>query len=109
MRIKSRINASENFMNSLNEAIHDIEIQDPRHFGTAARYFAVACDHHHAIIILMQKTRYASSFALLRILFEAYTRGLWLYKCADDSEIRKIINSEKDFPRQYELVESIKK
>lgn len=106
MWLEPRINISENFMNSLNEAIYNIEI--PERSGTAARYFAVACDHHHAIIILMQNKRYASSFALLRILFEAYTRGLWLYKCANDSGVKKTTNFKGNFPNQNELVESIK-
>lgn len=35
----------------------------------------------------MKNTFYSSSFALLRPLFEAYLRGLWLKHCASDTQV----------------------
>lgn len=53
----------------------------------AAASFGIAQDHHAAIVFLMKGTFYSSSFALLRSLFEAYLRGLWLKHCATDKQV----------------------
>lgn len=103
------IDKADKFMTLLNEVITDMEIKDyPLRNQLSARYFAIACDHHHAIIVLMQNERYASSFALLRILHESFTKGLWIFKCASDCQIEQIKNANLDFPSQNSLVNKIK-
>ena len=53
----------------------------------SAACFGIALDHHAAMVLLIKNTFYSSSFALLRILFEAYLRGLWLKHCATDAQV----------------------
>lgn len=102
---ESRLKIAEDFMNSLNQAVYEININN----RMATSYFAIACEHHHAIIILIQNRRYSSSLALLRLLFEAYTRGLRILWCDDKSIVDNVINSKENFPYQKELVCAIKK
>ena len=61
----------------------------------AGASFAIAQDHHHAIVFLLRKTFHSSSFALLRCLFEAYLRGLWLKHCATDAQVRGFLGGEE--------------
>jgi hypothetical protein len=44
----------------------------------AGACFAIAQEHHHSIVFLMEHELYASAFALLRVLFDAYVRGEWI-------------------------------
>lgn len=58
---------------------------------SAAACFAIAQEHHEAIVRLAEHTLFASSFAMLRVVFEAYVRGLWLSLCATDKEVSRFI------------------
>jgi hypothetical protein len=63
--------------------------------GTLRSRVAVAClgvalDHHHAITILISERRFASSFALTRLLFESFLRGAWITNCASDDHVEKL-------------------
>lgn len=49
--------------------------------------FDIALEHQKAIILLIARQMYGSAFSLLRLLFEAYVRGLWLQHCANENEI----------------------
>lgn len=60
-------------------------------FITAAACFAVAQDHHESIVLLAEHRLFASSFALVRVAFDAHVRGVWLRLCAIEKEIKKFI------------------
>ena len=47
----------------------------------------VTQDHHCAIALLLEKELFASAFALVRIQFESYVRGLWLAHVATDGQV----------------------
>ncbi len=53
--------------------------------------FAIAQEHHFAIVHLVAVHRFAASFSLMRIAFEAYVRGLWLSRCAKEAECRRFL------------------
>lgn len=44
-------------------------------------------EHQKAIVLLMARSFYGSAFALVRILFEAYVRGVWLHQCASEAQL----------------------
>lgn len=44
---------------------------------------------------MIEHRLYASSFALIRVAFEAYVRGEWLALCATNTQIRRFINGEE--------------
>jgi hypothetical protein len=47
----------------------------------------VAVEHDQAIVLLVQERLYGSALALVRVLFEAYLRGLWLLYAATDAKV----------------------
>jgi hypothetical protein len=74
----------------------------------AASCLAIAQDHHHAIVVLLDHALFASSFALLRCEFEAYVRGEWLALCATDEEVEAFSNGDEPPPmrRMLEALEN---
>jgi hypothetical protein len=72
----------------LSKWTYNIEMQNSLRRRMAATCFAVAMDHCDGICILLDREHpaEASAFALVRSVFEAYVRGLWLATCAIDEE-----------------------
>lgn len=75
------------YLNWLGSAISECEMPGSLRVRVAASCLAIAQDHHHAIVALLDHKIYSSSFALLRCQFEAYVRGEWLCLCATDAEV----------------------
>jgi len=50
---------------------------------------SVAQDHHTAVIVLLERELYASAFTLVRPLYEAYVKGVWLANCATESQVQR--------------------
>jgi hypothetical protein len=46
-------------------------------------------EHHQAIQLLLENDCVGSAIALLRGMFEAAVRGVWLFRCASDVEIER--------------------
>lgn len=74
----------------------------------AASCFDVALEHQKAIILLITNKLYGSAFALIRVLFESYVRGLWLNYCANDKEINEFKKGKMD-KKFGKLIEDIEK
>ncbi len=58
----------------------------------SSSYYWIAMDHHHAILLLIQENLNSSAFALLRVQFEAYVRGVWVWIGCDDTALGKFSN-----------------
>ncbi len=87
MMTPERIADAEEFGAELHLLTNEIEMWQTDKNRAAAASFVIAQDHHVAIVFLMKNRFYSSSFALLRSLFEAYLRGLWLKHCASDEQV----------------------
>jgi len=87
-----RIRAAGEFVEWLRQSIHEQPLPANHRVRAAASCYAIAQDHHHAIVLLIENRLYASSFALVRLEFEAYVRGLWLATCADESQVNKFVS-----------------
>jgi hypothetical protein len=81
-----RISAAKSFCVELHGLTNEVEMSESMKNRTASTCFAIAQDHHAAIVLLIENTFYSSSFALLRSVFEAYLRGLWLKHCATEAQ-----------------------
>ena len=68
----------------------------------------IAQDHHHAILVLLGARLYASSFALIRVAFEAYVRGEWLAFCAKDAQVRRFLKGWEP-PKIDRLLEALER
>ena len=83
----NRIVLAEEFGAELNVLTNEIEMWHTERNRAASATFGIALDHHAAIVFLIRENFLSSAFALLRILFEAYLRGLWLKHCASDEQV----------------------
>lgn len=75
----------------LRQAVHERKLPDNDRVRASGTCLAIAQDHHHAIVVLLEARLYASSFALVRVAFEAFIRGEWLARCATDAKIRQFL------------------
>lgn len=105
--------AATEYLNWIGAAIHECDLPATNRVRAAASCLAIAQDHHHAIVVLLDHNLYASSFALIRVAFEAYVRGEWLALCGTDDEIEKFIAGEEPPPfgvllQQLEQTEAFK-
>lgn len=76
-------------MNAIASSTHSLKIPASLRFRIVGACLGVVLDHHHAIILLVGARRFASAFALTRMLFEGYVRATWLNRCASDKQIQK--------------------
>lgn len=72
----------------------------------AVAQHGTALEHHHAIAILLREERRTSAFALLRPLWEAYIRGVWLMHCVPDEEIESYWS--KPLPGAASVIKDLK-
>ena len=68
----------------------------------------LAHEHEKAIEILVVRKLYGSVFALIRPLFEAYLRAIWLLHCANDKEYEQFKRGKLE-KILGELIEDIEK
>lgn len=95
-------------MEWLRQTIESLPIPPTSRAKAAVACFVVVLEHHDSILLLSEHQLYASSFALVRIAFDAYIRGVWLSICASDPEVERFI-SLKEPPKTSELVREIEK
>lgn len=105
-----RIREAGKFVEWLRQSIHEQQLPSNNRVRAAASCYAIAQDHHHAIVLLIENRLYASSFALIRLEFEAYIRGLWLSQCATDARVDRFVSGKKcKFLETNNLISDIEK
>ena len=107
MRIDNKIKKSEALIQWMDQKIDGFEISSEERTRISAASFDIALEHQKAIVLLVANKLVGSAFSLVRILFEAYIRGLWLGKCATDEEIEKFKKNklEKTFGTLIQEIE----
>ena len=100
--------AAGDFVNLLQGAIHEQPVPSHTRSRAAGACFAVAQDHHHAIVLLIDHQLFASAFAMVRIEFEAYIRGEWLAQCASDEQVSGVVEGAEP-PRIDALLAALEK
>jgi hypothetical protein len=69
---------------------------------------AISQDIHHAIVKLIESRLYAGAFALVRVAFEAYVRGEWLWLCAQDNQVRRFLKGAEP-PKPGVMLEDLER
>lgn len=90
----------------LNEAIIENTTSRKR---VVAACFAVVLDHFDAILALLGRNPKicSSAFALMRLTYESYVRGLWLAYCATDDEVEKLSANNFELPKTPKMIKAI--
>lgn len=70
--------------------LNGLELKGDTKSRVAIACFAIAQQHHSAILILIDRPNplHATAFSLLRPLMEATLRGEWVLHCATDEQVR---------------------
>lgn len=76
--------------NQIARSLQGLKLRGDPRSRVALACFAVAQQHHAAILILLANTPplHATAFALLRPLMEALLRGEWISHCATDEQVK---------------------
>lgn len=103
------INKSEKLIQWVDSKIHGLEISADDRTRIAAGCHDVAMEHQKSIVLLVANSLYGSAFSLVRLIFEAYIRGVWLYRCATKKEVEKFKKGkiEKTVGQRISEVENI--
>lgn len=84
-----QVTEAEQLIQWLDGKIDGVEIKSNERTRLAAGCFDLALEHHRAIVLPISGGIYGSAFSLVRLLFEAYVRGVWLHHCASDTELER--------------------
>lgn len=103
-----RMRDAREYVEWLRLTVHEKEFLATNRTRAAVSCFAIAQDHHHAIILLVDHYLYASAFSLLRSAFETYVRGQWITHCATDNQIEKYLKGWEP-PRIDKLLAAVEK
>jgi len=103
-----RIQDAGEYVEWLRTSIHEKSLPGSNRSRAAGSCYAIAQEHHHSIVLLIEHQLYASSFTLLRSSFEAYVRGQWLALCATDTQVEQYIRGWEP-PKINALIEAVEK
>lgn len=79
----------------LNQKYTAIRIEGDTRASIATGCLDVALEHQMGIEALARFGLYGSMLALLRVLFEALIRGIWIARCATDTEVEYFRTNDK--------------
>ena len=102
----SRLVGAGDYVEWLRVQVHEMILPATERARVSAACLALAQDHHHAIVLLAEEHLYGSAFALVRVAFEAYVRGLWLGSCATDAQVAEFAKGEEP-PRFGTLLQEV--
>ncbi len=91
MLTDKQLDAAKEYGEWLRRVVHERELPGGGRVRASAGCLLIAQDHHHAIVVLLDARCFASVFALVRVIFEAYVRGAWLSLCATDAEVEAFL------------------
>ncbi len=89
MGIPEAVAKSEDLIRWIDQNVKDLPYKPDLRSQLGLGCLDVALEHHKAVVLLVSKPIYASAFALVRLLFEAYIRGEWLLVRASDEQLEQ--------------------
>lgn len=108
-KVNELIQKSESLIRWVDERIDGLSIPSDDRHRLAGACFDIAHEHQKAIVLLVANRLYGSAFALVRLIFEAYIRGLWLLRCAILTELErfKLDTLNKEFGQLITEIENL--
>ena len=102
LAINQRLQESERSMNWVHSKLDGMKIPqlpEDKRSQLASACWHVANEHSMAIVVLVRQTLHGSALTLIRPLFEAYVRGMWLMHAATNDDIDRAGRDE--FPNDF--------
>ena len=108
MQLERAINQSGQWMVCSSNLADGLDISSAAQCRVAAALFHLCTEHQQAVHTLTNHGLIGSAFALLRPQFEAYVRGVWYHRCANDDQLNAFIKGAEP-PRIGQLLSDIAK
>ncbi|WP_017222098.1 DUF6988 family protein [Moritella dasanensis] len=86
---------AENWVTSYESALNGLEFHHEDRKLVPLALLHLALEHNAAIIKLIGLGCHGSAFALLRPQRDAFLRGIWLYRCATDEQLKKFMDGKE--------------
>lgn len=93
--IQSTILKSESIIQWIDSNIDGISASAEPRIKISLACFDLAHEHQKSITLLIANHLTGSALSLLRLIFEAYMRGMWFYNIATDEDIDKFVKIDK--------------
>ncbi len=87
--------------------IRDLKMPNEPRYRIAGGCFYTAMQHQKAIMLLVAKQLYGPAVTLVRPIYEAFLRGIWIFKCADERQLEDFIKG--NVPKLSRLLEDIER
>ena len=87
MTIPQMIKESDDLSEWIDNQLAGLSIKAEDRFSFAGGCFHIALEHQRAIILLIQNRCFGSALSLVRLIYEALVRGVWLHHCASEEQI----------------------
>lgn len=89
MSITEKVANCESFIGWLDEKIDGLPARSTARTQLAGGCLDSAHEYQKGIVTLVRHGLYGSAFALVRVIFEAYVRGVWLHHCASERDLKR--------------------
>lgn len=96
MKIVQLLKESEELIHWLDKSLDGVEIKADTRWRLAMGCLDIALEHQKAIVLLVSQALYGSAFSLVRPIFEAYVRGVWLHRCASEADLERFKSDRLD-------------
>ncbi len=93
-KVQNVILESKEITRWIDSKIENLQVNSVPRERISGACFSVALEYHYSIVLLISNGLTGSACSLLRPLFEAFIRGVWIQHKATDEEVDKFI--EKD-------------
>ena len=93
LKLAQRLAQARTLIDWLDSKIDGLPLSTATRHRLAAGCLDMTHEHQKGIVVLIESRLYGSAFALVRLLFEAYVRGVWLHQCATEAHVKQF---EKD-------------
>ncbi len=90
------IHKSKALIHWLDDHLNGQEFKSDVRSQLAASCLDLALEHQKSIVMLISQSLHGSAFALVRVIFEAYVRGAWLYYCASHADLQLFQDDKLD-------------
>jgi hypothetical protein len=101
-----------NFLSLIDREVDGLEFSSEDRNRISGALFDIVHEHGKSIVILFEQSMVSSAYALVRPMFEAFVRAVWLKHSASDQHIDIIIKKDKfplNFAQMLKIVEEDQK
>ena len=86
MQLASQLELQKSLLSWIDGNLKNVPIPVNPQSELSIGCFDLALEHHAAIVLLADSRLFGSMFALMRVIYEAQMRGLWLRYCATTTQ-----------------------